>query len=232
MNEFEKSAEMDVATVNKRRSFIKKTATGAVIASLPAKSVWGACSVSGAMSGNLSQNADRHDCHLPNFSNGRSPGGWGKVMGYNGGGRGATIKSMFIPLNDIMSDKTSYSKSQRNSARNCYLAEVESRANDTLILPAEILSSHNQSIMTVGQALQSQGATLNNIFYHLAAVYLNAYYGFYSGYQGRNDALEAIEQVYLYWHMADAAGMVSISDSDLGYDDGQTNWELNACIPN
>lgn len=227
MNEFEKSAEKDVATVNKRRSFIKKTATGAVIASLPAKSVWGACSVSGAMSGNLSQNTDRHDCHMPNFSNGRSPGGWGKVMGYNGNKRGNTIKSMFIPLNDIMSDK-SLSKDQKRDARRCYLAEVESRATDVLSLPTELMPNP----MNVGQALQSQGSTMNNIQYHLAAVYLNAYYGFYAGYQGRSAALNAIEQVYLYWYMADKNGTVSISDSDLGYDDGQTNWELNSCSPN
>ncbi|GAB5380353.1 MAG: hypothetical protein Alis3KO_10050 [Aliiglaciecola sp.] len=227
MNEFEKSAEKDVATVNKRRSFIKKTATGAVIASLPAKSVWGACSVSGAMSGNLSQNTDRHDCHMPNFSNGRSPGAWGKVMGYNGNNRGNTVKSMFIPLNDIMSDN-SLSRNQKRNARECYLEEIESRANDLLSLPAELISNP----ITVGDALQSQGGTLNNIQYHLAAVYLNAYYGFYAGYQGRADALNAIEQVYLYWYMANKSGTVSISDNDLGYDDGRTYWELNSCSVN
>ena len=59
-----------------RRRFLQKTAVGTVIASLPAKSVWGACSVSGALSGNLSQNTDRHDCTIPRLVGGRSPGGW------------------------------------------------------------------------------------------------------------------------------------------------------------
>lgn len=231
MNEFEKSAEKDVATVNKRRSFIKKTATGAVIASLPAKSVWGACSVSGAMSGNLSQNTDRHDCHLPNFANGRSPGGWGQVMGLhsngNGNGNSQTISSMFIPLKDIMEDN-SISDADKDKHQECYENEVRDRLNDVLTLPPELLPNP----MTVGEALGSQGATLNNIQYHLAAVYLNAYYGFYAGYQGRADALNAIEQVYLYWYMANKSGTVSISDNDLGYDDGRTYWELNSCSVN
>ena len=51
-----KTSEIENTSVVKRRSFLKKSASGAVLVSLPAQSVWGACSVSGAMSGNLSQN--------------------------------------------------------------------------------------------------------------------------------------------------------------------------------
>ncbi|GAC12852.1 hypothetical protein [Aliiglaciecola lipolytica] len=217
MNEFDKSFKKDVSAVNKRRNFLKKSATGAVIVSLPAKSVWGACSVSGALSGNLSTNADRHTCTMPNLYGGRSPGNWKDYKN--------NMHSTFNALGDV---KSSYGKNSTEyaNAKTCFINAIDPVYQHQLTLPSEFSPLN----MTVQSGLDSNGGGYNNIYFHLAAVYLNTYFGFYSTYgSGEAEAIQAITDVFSYWYVnKDVAGF-SISDSELGYNDGSTDWDAASC---
>ncbi|WP_445767980.1 hypothetical protein [Rheinheimera sp.] len=204
-----------------RRRFLQKTAVGTVIASLPAKSVWGACSVSGALSGNLSQNTDRHDCTIPNLYGGRSPGGW---RNYKGNGH-----SIFSALKQIKDQYGTKSTKYKN-ARACYISVIEAVMAHPLPVPPELTTvSH-----TVASALSSNGTGDNNIFFHLAAVYLNAYFGLYGQvHYGQAAAIALVQQIFLNWYMqlsANPGSSVSFSDSLLGYNDGSTNYVANCSI--
>lgn len=233
MSEFEKTKEQDVTVVNKRRNFLKKSATGAVIASLPAKSVWGTCSVSGAMSGNLSTSADNKTCTLPDLNNGCNPQKWRKCKDH--------CDDMFVKLKRKKNRYGEYSHQYKNAKKE-YLRHIDNAKKHALHLPRELVTS----TYSCGEALNSGDG---NIFEHLGAVYLNAYFGFYPGYMGETQAQELSEQVFLYLYtqsklnsMASsrtrtfsASSMDSMSDSgsvsiyELGYsDDGSTYWEPNA----
>lgn len=208
MNEFDKTSEMDVSSVNKRRSFLKKSATGVVIASLPAKSVWGACSVSGALSGNLSTNTDRHDCTI-NLDGGRSPGNW---MNYR-----QNIHDTFDVVAQAKRDYGNKSQTYKD-IKNLYRNAVKSVCSNVMVLPSEL----NPLSMTVEQGLGSNGYH-GNLYFHLAAVYLNAYFGFYTAYaSGRGAAEQAITDVFLFWKQSGE----SISQNDLGYTEGTTSYTL------
>ncbi len=80
MNDLNKTGNSENTTVNKRRSFLKKAGVTSLVLTLPSQSVWGtACTVSGNMSGNLS-NPNQTGCVLK----GRSPGYWhGHLGGYS-----------------------------------------------------------------------------------------------------------------------------------------------------
>lgn len=71
-----------VKPADSRRKFIQKAAAGTVLTTLPASTVWGVCTVSGALSGG-SQVED--SCKLPLITGGRSPGYWKGNGNYHGG---------------------------------------------------------------------------------------------------------------------------------------------------
>jgi hypothetical protein len=201
-----------------RRRFLQKTAVGAVIASLPAKSVWGACSVSGAMSGNLSQNTDRHDCTIPQLCGGRSPGGWLNIED--------NCHSVFSELGRM---KQRYGKNSKTykQAYNCYMSAVDLVMQHNLPLPAQLTTV----VHSVRSGLASNGSGSNNIFFHLAAVYLNAYFGLYGQYHaGPAAAVALVERIFLSWYRVinqDQNTILTFSDSEMGYTDGSTNWKAN-----
>ena len=82
-----------------RRGFIKKAAVGAAITSLPVKSVWAtnACSMSGQLSGNLSQTSGNTQplCDTPVLSGGRSHGFWYQGNQLNLNNPGSAVKDVF-----------------------------------------------------------------------------------------------------------------------------------------
>lgn len=74
----------DIKTgMNSRRQFITKAAAGGVVAALASKTAWAGgssatgCSVSGNLSGNLSNN---HECNSTNI-NGLGPAEWKTILG-------------------------------------------------------------------------------------------------------------------------------------------------------
>lgn len=202
--------EQDTAKLN-RRKFLTKTGAGLIIASMPAKSVWGACSVSGALSGNLSQNTARHDCEMPPLSGGRSPGGWKNLSKKN-------IDSYFTQLKKIKKSKR-YDDTVKK-----YLSFIDMVKSQTLPLPSELTTVN----YTINGGLASNGQGDNNVFYHLSAVYLNAYFGFYTGYSGKQAAEELVTTIFLNWYtqLVKNRSSVNFSESALGYNDGSTDWLL------
>ncbi len=77
--------ETDTEKVDSRRKFIQKAAAGTILTTLPASSVWGVCTVSGALSGG-SQVVD--SCQIPGpgvLTGGRSPGYWKPEGNFHGG---------------------------------------------------------------------------------------------------------------------------------------------------
>lgn len=218
MNEFDKSYKKDVTAVNKRRNFLKKSATGAVIVSLPAKSVWGACTVSGTVSGNLSQQANNHTCTLPDLmGDGRSPGGWLHWQNnmHDIFGELATMKS------NISNDPIR--QAAYDSKKDEYSQVIESVMDHLLIMPGEL----DGTSMTVGTALSRTGSS--RIYAHCAAAYLNAYFELYAGYShgDRVAAHSLAERIYIFNYIQTDAGNNPHFDSALKYYDGSTNWEVS-----
>lgn len=228
MNEFDKTNEQDVSKGNKRRSFLKKSATGAVVFSLPAKSVWGACSVSGAMSGNLSTNADRHDCTM-GAQGGRSPGYWKTCLAND------NLHAVFVHLkiakDSVNNNSTAAQQTAYQTTKNCYRSAVESVMSHTMVLPSEF----NPLVMTVEEGLNSEGATLNNLYFHMAAVYLNSYFGLYTNFMSESvvTSQEAIGEVFLFWYMGDkSASQLPFHSDYLDYDAANTittTWQPSSC---
>ncbi|WJG08458.1 hypothetical protein [Aliiglaciecola sp. LCG003] len=237
MNEFNKTTTKDVSVVKKRRNFLKKTATGAVIASLPAKSVWGTCAVSGAMSGNLSQNAGRHTCTIPDLGNGMHPIQW-KDWDNHYEDCFLSLKAKKKEIYDNRYRDSSWKEREYRAECEKYTSVINTCMNSVLRLPQEL----NPINKTCRGALDTWEAGSSGIYSKLAAVYLNAFFGFYDGYHGDHQAQELTEQVFLYWyienHAASTGQMLSrndqtfrtsslgISDYDLGFDGtASTQWK-------
>lgn len=205
MNEFDKTNEQDVSKGNNRRSFLKKSATGAVVFSLPAKSVWGACSVSGAMSGNLSTNVDRHDCTMPVMEHGCKPYKWQDLKKYT--------PDIFSHLKN---KKSSLSGRNYRKLRKKYIAACDAEKAGNLHLPHELIAVSP----TCGDALASS----DPMFVNLGCVYMNACFGLYPGYAGPVQAAQLANDVFLYMYTNSALGRaVSSSDSDFGFTDSHAS---------
>ena len=129
------------------------------------------------------------------------------------------ISSFFIQLNKFKKKSNEYKKAAEQ-----YLSFVDVVKTYSLPVPRELTPVD----YTINQGLYSQGTGNNNIFFHLSAVYLNAYFGFYRGYSGRQAAEQLVTTVFLYWYTQLVAnrGSVNFSDSVLGYNDGSTDWLL------
>lgn len=197
MNEFDKKNEQDAPKGNNRRSFLKKSATGAVVFSLPAKSVWGACSVSGAMSGNLSANTDRHSCTLPMLESGAKTFKW---------------QDFDSNANDLFSFLASkVGDSDYAAYKVKYVEAVDLQKAVNLELPSEL----NAPSLTCAQALASGVTEYEN----LGAVFLNASFGLYPGYSGSMQAIQLVNDIFLYIYTNEAQGTpVSLNDGDYGFD--------------
>lgn len=174
MSDFKKTSEMESSAVVKRRNFLKKSVAGAALVSLPAQSVWGACSVSGAMSGNLSQNTGRHDCSMPSLPDGQKPNFWRDVYG----------TSDFDGFTSVDNDN-----------RESYRAEIKCFMDSNgMALATELYPSPQPTLQTT---FTNSGSGLEN---KLAAVFLNSYFGFY-GSAGQGSipmANQLVNEMLLY----------------------------------
>jgi hypothetical protein len=178
VNDGKKTSEIENFSVVKRRSFLKKSATGAVLVSLPAQSVWGACSVSGSMSGNLSQNTGRHDCPVPSLAPGKIRAWWQNVYENNNN-------------NNPIDGFTSISG---DTQRECYRVEIQDvMDNNNMALATELFPSPQTTLYTS----LANGTPLER---KLAAVFLNSYFGFYGALDERDitKANERVNDILLY----------------------------------
>jgi hypothetical protein len=100
-----KSENVEIVKTEGRRRFLKRSATGVVLASLPAASAWGtgtSCSVSG----NLSTHGSSTACDTPNVNfAGRSGGFWKSL-------RSGQVRSAFYSINS------------KNAARNIAIPHI------------------------------------------------------------------------------------------------------------
>jgi hypothetical protein len=199
MSDFKKTSNTESSAVAKRRSFLKKSATGAVLASLPAQSVWGACSVSGAMSGNLSRNTDRHDCVTPVVSPGKSPKYW-KDAYSNDGGKDHHVSDGF-------SKCRSKNKNKHNKRRECYRKHViECCDNLNMELTPELYTGNFKNCKDALYHSSVNGVP--SLEYCLAGVYLSSFFGFHNEAEkgNKSSANKKVNEILLYVYVKAGQG--------------------------
>lgn len=228
--------EQKQSSVAKRRQFIKKAGAGVAVTSLPMKSVWGACSVSGVMSGNLSQNGGGtgDTCgtiEMP--AGGRSPGSWFQGNTWTPGANGNAPAAIFPQLNVGVPS---------GNAGNCLLdARIEEMrtiinqfaANTHLVLSVDAAkyiydsdTVYNTSPSIIA-AIDGIGVPSNrqNILRHTATVYMNVYFGLYNGVTSplnHSAAMEVAEIVMAALIQQKQSSSAEMTDAQLGYTDGHS----------
>jgi|TARA_Y100001968_G_scaffold125214_1_gene114218 hypothetical protein len=230
-------SEQKQSSVTKRRQFIKKAGAGVAVSSLPMKSVWGACSVSGTMSGNLSQtgggNAGQCDA-MPLLQGGRSPGSWFNGNTWESGSNGNAPASVFpqlrvgIPSNDkcLLDARIEKMRAVVNQFINStHLTLSESTAK--YIFDSDISYSTSVSIKDAvfGTGSHVPPPNRKNILRHTATVYMNVYFGLYNGVTtplNHMAAQEAAELVMARMVYMKQTGGAEMTDSQLGYTDGHS----------
>jgi len=139
---------------NSRRKFLVRTSAVSLISALPATSVWGACTVSGALSGG---SKTTNDCSTITLTGGRSHGFWKDIS------TGNSLDSAFP--NVVTDDQI-----------NELIILIE--AAKALEVPLGNNQYGSPEYMVIGTALGLQGSG-SSPKKHLAAVFLNAIFGFY-----------------------------------------------------
>lgn len=224
------SNEQRHAAVNKRRQFIKKASAGVAVSSLPMQSVWGACTVSGVQSGNLSQNGGKaNQCSMPALSGGRSPGYWFQGNTFTVGHNSKSIKDVFLSLgnNPTQVEKDHYRK-QVLSVRGCINDPSNpglSYAGLTMGLDSvgvEQLTNGLASSLTPYAGFLTQ-SNYSNVFFHVAAAYMNTYFKLYSGSLGGKTEADAVANAVMINYLA---GTTTLSDAEMGYTNGSTMMSL------
>jgi hypothetical protein len=224
MSDFKKTSDTESSVVVKRRSFLKKSATGAVLASLPAQSVWGACSPSGMMSGNLSQNTGRHNCPTPIVSSGKSPKYWRDT--YN------NVVATNLKVFEGFSACTDKDTRKHKRHRKCYKNHIVSCCEGlNLDLPTEL---YDRPYGKLKDALLGSGT--DSMEYCLAGVYLSSFFGFHNdGSMGdRTKASKKVNDIYIYFNtMANQGLDVSFSELESLCNftaQHKTDYVTNECI--
>ena len=195
--------------LSSRRKFLKKTSAGAIITTLPAQSVWGACTVSGALSGGSKEVGE---CVYIPLSGGRSPGFWRDLT------TGSSLADAFPYLK-------AWHKVHNATRRDCeeaYLINVINQAKNTTIFIGNDPTTGSAISLNIATALTSPGG----IAWNLAAVYLNFVFNFHppisvilpSGY-----IINTVEKLIQHLYALELRGQ--LSGFDFGFNDGSTAWE-------
>jgi hypothetical protein len=178
-----KSQVSEVTRASVRRNFLKKAALGVVVTSLPAQSVWGACNASGISGGSGSTTT----CEMPNLTGGRSPGSWSKFIASSPTNTGRNkIKAMF----------SAYSGAD-DATLNLKFCDLNNYIKSTVISLSDGGGAIPPATLDLGSALANSGGIWN-----LAAVYLNAKFGFYSIPPEFSDADELIQHIWVVLYVA------------------------------
>ncbi|MEC9263386.1 MAG: hypothetical protein VYD53_18675, partial [Pseudomonadota bacterium] len=185
--------EQNQTSVTKRRQFIKKAGAGVAVSSLPMKSVWGACSVSGVMSGNLSQTGGGagETCGTVVMPNGgRSPGSWFQGNTWTPGSNGDSPASVFPQLNSGISSNDKCLLDARieemRTIVNQFIVDTHLTISESAakyIFDSDTFYSTSVSLTDAIFGTGSPVAPPNrkSILRHTATVYMNVYFGLYNG---------------------------------------------------
>ena len=236
-----------------RRTFLKRASAGAVLTSLPVHSVWGAvCTVSGAMSGNMSGIQRHKDCETPVLPIGRSADIWRKLMllnldaldgTTNDGANGNPGK-----LHEMFSSVENFKNLVRgpNSTRDPFtptqIANRTAKNVKRLCLLKEIQAVGNASSMQIDSALVDASfevnvlAALSNgsgVDYNAAAVWLNVYFNFgnFGSEESIATANAVVEQLISYLKVQVDNGF-ALPSEDVLYnfkDDSTTSYLPTTC---
>jgi len=205
---------------NSRRKFLVRTSAVSLISALPATSVWGACTVSGALSGGSKVNGD---CTTVILGNGRSPGSWRDFT------NGEKIASAFPYLQDYKQPGKNADNTEYECEKTHLINIIIAAKNVTIVLGKD----EHGSIFSINieDALNSTGG----IAWNLAAVYLNAQFGFYNSYLpitlNTGDTITNGEELIKHLFALDVLNPEPY-DEDTYYGftdgDGSTNYEPTA----
>jgi len=230
-----KGAEPTVSAKTKvRRTFLKRATAGAVLTSLPTHSVWGAvCSVSGAMSGNLSGIQRHKDCEKPSFPNpGRSPGTWKNLVEF----QSEKLHGVFVNAPGPGGGAPDSDARKLNEGiRQCYMQHIRDVSMDggsKLIRNTRLDLVNSSFVLNVYDALDSNGGGNGSLEYNLAAVWLNCYFGLYdpSKVGKKGWAKKQVEQLVAWMVTQANAGLdSSLLASDYNFNDGTTEFSLASC---
>jgi hypothetical protein len=197
---------------NSRRKFLVKTSAVSLISALPATSVWGACTVSGALSGGSKVN---DDCTTIWLTNGRSPGFWHDADTKTQGG---AIASVFPYLND-------YSGTRYDCEKAHLMTVIGNAKNVNIDLGKD--GNGSQFSVNIKDALQSPGG----ITWNLAAVYLNAEFGLYSLLPvtlSSGDKITNGAELIKHLFALDAINPSGEDDTYFGFTNGDTSYVASA----
>ncbi|MEH6473197.1 MAG: hypothetical protein V7752_18320 [Halopseudomonas sp.] len=221
--------EQPQSPVKSRRSFLQKASVGAAITTLPAASVWGGtCSDSAA-----SSNSGSHvhtDCTFPLLSGGRSPGNWKNFEDniHDTFTAVGAVKDDSPPNANASQGNSSCSYAEYQAFKDCYIAQINIVMGHTITTFST--PTFPGITFTVADGLSSNGTGMSNIKFHLAAAYLNGYFGFYDGQL--YNAAEIIEQIWAFYVIqTESNNTVNITDFDMGYTDGSTNFTFDLACP-
>jgi hypothetical protein len=205
--------KQDISTrTDSRRKFLKKASAGVVITALPAQSVWGACTVSGALSGNASR--INNDCQtIPALSNGRSGGSWKDPS------NGHKIAAMFSCIGTVKSTYGETSSQYQNARVQAFTA-----INNVIDGPEINLNKLGTDRLDLRQALNGGGYTK-----HLAAAYLNFHFGFYNqsfpmASGDINTAQQLVEHLYA---LIVSGNFSNFTNFEMGYGSGTSSYIIN-----
>ncbi|MCP4862355.1 MAG: hypothetical protein CBB67_005295 [Alteromonadaceae bacterium TMED7] len=229
--------EQNQSSVTKRRQFIKKAGAGVAVSSLPMKSVWGACSVSGVMSGNLSQTGGGtgDTCGTVQMPNGgRSPGSWFQGNTWTPGSNGDAPASVFPQLHVGI-------QSGDNCLLDTRIEEMRTIINQFIVsthltLPEAAAKyifdsdTYYSTSVSLTDAIFGTGSPVpldsrKSILRHSATVYMNVYFGLYNGVSmplNHSAAMETAEIVMAALIQLKQTSDTDMSDAQLGYTDGHS----------
>jgi hypothetical protein len=217
-----KGTESNVSSDKKvRRTFLKRAAAGAVLTSLPAHSVWGAvCSVSGAMSGNLSGIQRHSECEKPDLPAGRSPGTWKNLVLLHSSKVHAVFTSAPNPGSKL---------DNADAIRTCYMQNARDVAmNNEMVISPELIDL--SFVTNIYDALVNSGGA----DYNMAAVWLNVYFGLGLGStsipRGAASANSVVERLLSYIQIQINNGTpVPQDETFYNFVDGYTDFEISEC---
>lgn len=204
-----------------RRTFLKRASAGAVLTSLPAHSVWGAvCSVSGAMSGNLSGIQRHSNCEMPALPAGRSPGTWKNLVLL----KSSKVHAVFNGLPNPSGKINGVSYSNADDLRLHYMNGVKAVAESH-----EMKINHSLIDSSFRTNLYDSLTHPGGIDYEMAAVWLNAYFGLggKTPYESAATADQIVEQLLSYLLVQERAGTLpSFTDDFFNFVDGSTDYKF------